>query len=337
MASCTNESGIVNGNCIDVTIDETTVAGNCSPLNDLPEPSPDDPNVNIPTPETVTEAKLDGKGTFDLYMRAGMVHLDKQYKDGRIKGSDYASAYIGMMELMMTQANQFVLGLVNAEVQANMFAMQYMAEKYKVLTAQSTAEKLKYDSELVCQQKAELQANGSLEREQLRKQIAKTVHESDLICQQEAELKYNGEIDRELKCQQKEEMKENGIVDRDLKGKQILKTVQETSLIHNQESELLLNGVVDRGLKTAQTAAQNKTVELYDRQIKGFDDKYETDVSKIIMDAWAAQGAEISTNPAVSELNFLTANKLEGDSTALADESFINTMLKNAGIELPNN
>ncbi len=235
MDNCEITKGPVDANCdIDVDIPDIT-----------------DPGLAKPTVGTVTEEKLDGNGVFDIYMRAGTNHLNLQYEEGRIKGSDYAQAYLGMMELMMVEANKMVLGIFKAQQEALLFPALYEKARYDLATARTTAQKMEA--------------------------------EKDLVCQQAAELKVNGESDRELKC--------------------------------------------------AQTRAQEKTVELYDRQIEGFDDKFQTDVYKIMMDAWAAQGAEISSNPADSVLGTLKAVGLETVQTSFpATDSIIDKMLKKSGI-----
>lgn len=57
------------------------------------------------------------EGVFDQLMLAVSVHLDKEYKLNRIKGTDYAKVYVGAINSTMQYATQFLLGtlLINEQ------------------------------------------------------------------------------------------------------------------------------------------------------------------------------------------------------------------------------
>jgi hypothetical protein len=59
--------------------------------------------------EEVTNATTtsDGTGVFDIFMNAMNIHIDDQYTKNRITGTDYATVYLGAMQLAMTQATQW--------------------------------------------------------------------------------------------------------------------------------------------------------------------------------------------------------------------------------------
>lgn len=63
----------------------------------------------------VTTTLTTGDGVFDVLMRSIDSHLDKQYTSGRIKGSDYATVYLGALQAVLAQAMQFVLSEQEAE------------------------------------------------------------------------------------------------------------------------------------------------------------------------------------------------------------------------------
>lgn len=67
---------------------------------------------------------LTGVGVFDELMRASTAHLDKQFETGRIKGSDYANVYLGMMTALMQNATQFLLNQEKAGFEADLVAQQ---------------------------------------------------------------------------------------------------------------------------------------------------------------------------------------------------------------------
>ena len=183
-----------------------------------------------PTVNDVTTEVIAGTGAFDSFMRAGSNQLQSQYDAGRIKGAEYAQAYIAMMQLMMEQANMFVIKKFEAETAGAMFHAQYMTAAFGALTAEHSANKMIADAYL-------------------------------------------------------------------------------TSI---QACELPINGSQDRILKAEQAKAQSKTVDLYDRQSKGFDEKNTEGIFKIIMDSWAAQGVEITSTQTDSVLNILSKTNVGG-------------------------
>lgn len=178
---------------------------------EIPEIDPEDEIPEI-SPDDVTTEVVDGTGVFDIYMRAGMNQLDTQWKAGRIKGADYAAAYIETMKLMMEQANMFVVQTFDSKMKARMFGYELHKSKYAAVLAEASAKKMAAEADLICNQIAELQANGREER----------------------------------------------------------------------------------ALKKAQTNTQMKQVNLYDRQIKGYDETALNASGKTIMDAWAVQLVEFS-------------------------------------------
>lgn len=58
---------------------------------------------------SLTEATTGGAGVFDVLMRATKAHLDLEYTQGRIKGNEYATVYLGAMQAVMQYAVQFLL------------------------------------------------------------------------------------------------------------------------------------------------------------------------------------------------------------------------------------
>ena len=67
---------------------------------------------------TVTNNVVTGTGAFDDLMEAVNIHLEAQFNLGRITGSDYATVYLGAMQVALQQSVAFVFGLekTNAEV-----------------------------------------------------------------------------------------------------------------------------------------------------------------------------------------------------------------------------
>lgn len=61
------------------------------------------------TEVTNATAFNNGTGHFDRIMKTLLFHIQEEYNSGRIKGSDYATVYLGAMQSAMQQAVQFAL------------------------------------------------------------------------------------------------------------------------------------------------------------------------------------------------------------------------------------
>ena len=69
-----------------------------------------DPSDLIIIPvEDFTEAKVEGKGVYDILMQANAAHLEKEFNASRIKGNEYAQIYLGTMQATMDTAVQFFI------------------------------------------------------------------------------------------------------------------------------------------------------------------------------------------------------------------------------------
>jgi hypothetical protein len=101
----------------------------------------------------VTTTLTDGDGVFDVLMRSIDAHLDKQYTSGRIKGSDYATVYLGALQAVLAQAMQFVLSEQEAEKKLDLMAAQIDAinSEKTVKENQSSKDLLVKDSQMALQ------------------------------------------------------------------------------------------------------------------------------------------------------------------------------------------
>lgn len=75
--------------------------------------------ADIPASD-ITSGYVDGNGVFDLLMTAMGSHLQREYEEGRIKGSDYATVYLGSMQTVLQQAILFLLGRQKADKEAEL-------------------------------------------------------------------------------------------------------------------------------------------------------------------------------------------------------------------------
>ncbi len=55
-----------------------------------------------------------GEGIFDNLMETVTKHIDAQFENGRIKGADYATVYLGSLQTVLTQSVQYAIGGLQA-------------------------------------------------------------------------------------------------------------------------------------------------------------------------------------------------------------------------------
>jgi len=285
-----NQYSEVGKDLPDVTVTPITVSGECCTdfsfdpqkqeitcdLDDVdPMVIPDEvPTIDPLTTDDVTEVVVSGNGIFDIYMRAGSAQLDEQYKLNRIKGADYAAAHTAMMQLMMTEANKMAVAKVQADIQIEMFRIEFLNKQLQATLLESQIKKTVLEQDSLCIQMEEGLLNGATDRALKKLQAEKTDGEIKMICQQVGELVANGAVDRTLK------------------SKQIAKTIADSTLVKQQREELKANGAVERTLKDVQTCVQTEQKKLYAQQITSFKDKTKIDATKIALDAWAVQAVE---------------------------------------------
>ena len=64
--------------------------------------------TNMPV-ERLTEVKLTGKGVFDVLMQSVKLHLEQEYNQNRIRGTEYSQVYLGSMTAILEQSTRFLL------------------------------------------------------------------------------------------------------------------------------------------------------------------------------------------------------------------------------------
>lgn len=107
------------------------------------------------TVSDLTQATLEGTGTFDVLMRAMKAHLDAEYAKDRLKGTDYSTVYLGAVTQVLQTALQFALTKDKATNDAELVAKQIL------LVTQQTANAV-LEGEVLTAQKCKLQAEFDL-------------------------------------------------------------------------------------------------------------------------------------------------------------------------------
>ncbi len=95
----------------------------------------------------LSEATLEGTGSFDVLMRAVKAHLDAEFAKGRIKGPEYATVYLGSMELAMKQGVDFLLQKRKNDAEYRLLEQQILnaVQEHAVLVAQECKLQAEFD------------------------------------------------------------------------------------------------------------------------------------------------------------------------------------------------
>lgn len=124
------------------------------------------------TNEDLTTKVVDGTGIFDELMTAANAHLDSQYKNDRITGTQYAEVYLGQIQAVLANAVQFLIErdktylnnlLVNAQID--------LAEK-QIELAEKQLEQADKQLELLEKQIELQEAQADLARQKIKTEIA---------------------------------------------------------------------------------------------------------------------------------------------------------------------
>ncbi len=110
----------------------------------------------------LSQATLEGTGTFDVLMRSVKEHLDTEFKGGRIKGPEYAEVYLGSMNLAMQTGLAFLLQKRKNDIEAQLLTAQLALVTQQGLNAV-------IEGEVLEAQKCKLQAEFDLTQAQTRK------------------------------------------------------------------------------------------------------------------------------------------------------------------------
>jgi len=229
-------------------------------------------STDTPIVEDVTTESVDGTGVFDVYMRAGMNQLNTQWEKGRIKGADYAATYVAQMQLMMTEANKFVLGvaqvevaIMQAQIAKELFTQQYTAAYYDTLAKKASIGQLVAQGTLTLQQVEEvrqqtykIKADAAMtcqQNAQLKEATIKTKAETKMVAQQEAQLKeatIKTKVDRTMVSQQMAELKANGVNERAMTKQKILESKEGTAKIKEEVKLVCIQvaGMKENNVKT---------------------------------------------------------------------------------------
>jgi hypothetical protein len=105
------------------------------------------------TTADLTSANASGQGVFDVLMRAVKSHLDEEFKRGAIKGPEYATVYLGSLNLAMQTGLSFLLqqqktGLEVSILEKQLLLAGVQVDKAAIELAMLTASQAKIPAEI---------------------------------------------------------------------------------------------------------------------------------------------------------------------------------------------
>lgn len=244
------------------------------------------------TIDDLTKGEVGGTGTFDRMMLAITAHLDKQYNESKITGSDYATVYLGALTTVMQQATAYLLGAERLEKE--------------LLLIQEQIDNMQKQTALVEAQIANINADTLIKTEQIQltaNQAAQVIEQTKLTTSQK------NQVDKEIELLTQQVLK--AMQDTALVAQQVINTTNQNTTITKQQEKLdAENAILLEKLETeqAQTKGTTATVSgligkqmlLIDKQAEGFDRNAEQKLAKIMVDTWTVRqttdGADVAAN-----------------------------------------
>ena len=233
----------------------------------------------------LTLATLDGTGVFDVLMRANKAHLEAEYSKNRIKGSEYATVYLGSLEAVLNSALQFLLQKDKIALEAQLIEQQILLAQVEVIKANAQVLQTQAQTELVKQQTANALAELAILQANALKIPAEIAHlqaQTAMVGQQKANLVLEadnipkqGAVLVGQKCKLDAEF--------DLLKTTNLKTAEEQALLAwkttTEKAQTTALGVDDNSVIGKQKA-------LYGAQTEGFTRDAEQKAAKLMVDSW---------------------------------------------------
>ena len=237
---------------------------------------------------SIEDSIVVGTGYLDKIMMTLNYHLRNEYESNRITGADYASVYLGMLQIALDKSVAILLSAKTSEQAA-------IAEAAKTALTEAQIAQLEYQTANI-----------------LPEEVNKLQEEVSYIQSQDAELLANGLKDRLIKDEQiilvsnqaKAEAAKTALTEAQIDQvayqtsnilpREVEKLEEEIDLLQSQDAELLATGAKDRLIKDSQyTLVTNQALVeaakklLVERQITGFDDDAAQKLVKMVLDTWS--------------------------------------------------
>ena len=237
----------------------------------------------------LTEATTTGSGVFDVLMRATKAHLEQEFTQGRIKGAEYATVYLGSLEAVMQNALQFLLQKDKVALDAELVKQQVELAKAELLIKQVELEKTR--AELTILEKTVLKTDA---------EVALLIAQAAMVRAQTANEALQGKVLIAQECKLRAEY--------DVLLSTNLKTKEETTLLlwktNTEKAQTMALGVDDNSVIGKQKA-------LYTAQTDGFKRDAEQKAAKLLADTWSVRRTtdEATVADSTNKLNDATVGR----------------------------
>lgn len=148
------------------------------------------------TTASLTSADLEGTGVFDLLMKANKAHLDAEFAKGRIKGSEYATVYLGSLTQVMQTALGFLLAQQKTDLEAQLLTKQIALVEQQKLNAE-------VENTVLIAQECKLRAEYDLTMASILKANQETALLSQKVATERAQIVEMGVDDNSVLGKQK--------------------------------------------------------------------------------------------------------------------------------------
>jgi len=264
----------------------------------------------------LTGATVASTGIFDVLMKAVKAHLDGEFKAGKIKGPEYATVYLGSLDLAMQTGLTFLLQQRKNDIEAQLLAQQLqnaVAEgqnisKQGTLLDAQTAQVTQQTVNLVTEKAATeaKTAQATQQTENLVAEAANIPKQGQVIDAQKAQLDQTvlnmvaEKLGIEAKTQLTSEQTANAVIEGtvlvaqecklraefDFTEAQTLKSTEELALLTQktatEKAQTIALGVDDNSVVGRQKA-------LYQSQSDGFKRDAEQKAAKLLVDTWSVR------------------------------------------------
>ena len=261
----------------------------------------------------LTTSDIEGTGVFDILMRANKAHLESEFQKNRIKGTEYATVYLGSLESVMQAALQFLLQRQEVALKAQLMEQQVLVAQAEVQKANAQVELARAEvektliekeilllskdkvpaeiahinaqTELTEKQTDKVQAEMEilvLSKDKIPAEINHIIAQTDLVGQQRTNLtaealnipKQGAVLDAQ-KCKLDAEF--------DLTKSTDIKVKAETNLL-NQKTTTEKAQTMATGVDEDSVVGKQK--KLYQAQTDGFQRDAEQKAAKLMVDSW---------------------------------------------------
>lgn len=197
--------------------------------------------------DDLTTAQVNGTGVFDVLMKASREHLEQEFRQGRLKGNEYAQVYLASTQSVLSTALQFVLSreAQNLDFQIKAKEVELQGQRLALLeqevaTATARLANIAKEGALLEAQAGKTQADtqvASQQRLNLIDELLTTAKQRDRLAQEIANLaseKSRVEAQTSQITAETANVAKQGLV----LDKQALEITSRTALVDQQKTNL---------------------------------------------------------------------------------------------------